>query len=58
MGGTTDELVFRRRQRSVLVKMVRGADKEDWRVSLFSSSACSSGEGSARERRLITRLAG
>ena len=55
---TTDVLVFLRRQRSGLVRMVRGADEEDWRVSLLSSSAFTSGKRGARERRLITRLAG
>ena len=54
----TGESVFLRRQRSGLVRMVRGDDEEDWRVSLLSSSAFSSGKCGARERRLITRLVG
>ena len=42
---TTDEVFFLRRHRSVLVRVVRGADEEDWRVSLLLSSALSCGEG-------------
>ena len=49
---TIDELVFLRRHRSVLVRVVRGADEEDWPVSLLSSLAFSSGEGDeGREER-------
>ena len=45
---TIEELVFLRRHRSVLVRVAMGADEEDWRVSLLSSSALSCGEGGER----------